>query len=289
MEELGAIPPPSHSWMAPLVADMLHNTRTGLTKAVVTDPGRAVLFYRRHSMGVGLTADEARDATFLLTGAGTWVGKLAYLAADSMTIQEGKRVIAQAVSDHQVKVRGPRRPSANLPVQQPFQFNPPRSSPPKDASGDCSSDYPPSPHQPSKGWECNRHQRDQRPRLPWLPPPSPDRGFKSNRSSLSTTSSMLSRSDRSDGSRHSRQDRWHQKEAHMKINLPIFKDEDAKDAVTYQSCRWDLTVYWCAGCRDCTLLPLCHKILARLSWRVGMELWYWHNLGWCVDNFGWTL
>ena len=29
----------------------------------------------------------------------------------------------------------------------------------------------------------------------------------------------------------------------MKINLPIFKDKDAKDAVTYQSWRWDLTVY----------------------------------------------
>ena len=41
----------------------------------------------------------------------------------------------------------------------------------------------------------------------------------------------------------------------MKINLPVFKDEDAKDAVTYQSCRWDLTVYQHVGCRDCTLLP----------------------------------
>ena len=41
----------------------------------------------------------------------------------------------------------------------------------------------------------------------------------------------------------------------MKINLPLFKDEDAKDAVTYQSWRWDLMVYQCAGCRDCTLLP----------------------------------
>ena len=41
----------------------------------------------------------------------------------------------------------------------------------------------------------------------------------------------------------------------MKINLPIFKDEDAKDAVTYQSWRWDLTVYRCARCRDPTLLP----------------------------------
>ena len=51
MEELGAIPPPSHSWMAPLVEDMLCNARTGLTEAVVTGPGRAVLFYRRCSMG----------------------------------------------------------------------------------------------------------------------------------------------------------------------------------------------------------------------------------------------
>ena len=79
-EELGAVPPPSHSWMAPLMEDMLHDARTGLTKAVVIGPGRAVLFYGRCSMGEGLTADEARDAAFLLTGAGTWVGKLAYLA-----------------------------------------------------------------------------------------------------------------------------------------------------------------------------------------------------------------
>ena len=40
-----------------------------------------------------------------------------------------------------------------------------------------------------------------------------------------------------------------------KINLPIFKDEDAKDAVTYQSWRWDLTVYRHARWRDWTLFP----------------------------------
>ena len=75
------------------------NARTGLTKAVVTGPDRAVLFYGRPSMGEALTTDEARDAAFLLTGAGTWVGKLAYLTADPVTIQEGKRAIAEAVSD----------------------------------------------------------------------------------------------------------------------------------------------------------------------------------------------
>ena len=41
----------------------------------------------------------------------------------------------------------------------------------------------------------------------------------------------------------------------MKTNLPVFKDEDAKDAVTYQSWRWDLTVYQHTGCRHLTLLP----------------------------------
>ena len=34
--ELGTVPPPSHSWMAPLVEDMLHDVRTRLTKKVVT-------------------------------------------------------------------------------------------------------------------------------------------------------------------------------------------------------------------------------------------------------------
>ena len=43
MEELGAVPPPSHSWTAPLEKDMLCNARIGLTKTVVTGPGRAVL------------------------------------------------------------------------------------------------------------------------------------------------------------------------------------------------------------------------------------------------------
>ena len=135
----------------PLVEDMLCNARTGLTKAVVTGPGRAVLFYGRCSMEEGLTTDEARDAAFLLTGAGIWVGKLAYLTTDPMTIQESRRAIAQAISDCRVKVRGSGCPCVNPPTQQPFWFDPPRSSPPKDASGDGGSDCQPSPHWPSRG------------------------------------------------------------------------------------------------------------------------------------------
>ena len=53
-EELGAVPPPLILGQPPM-EDMLHDARTGLIKEVVTGPGRAVLFYGRHSMGEGLT------------------------------------------------------------------------------------------------------------------------------------------------------------------------------------------------------------------------------------------
>ena len=62
----------------------------------------------------------------------------------------------------------------------------------------------------------------------------------------------------------------------MKINLPIFKDKDAKDAVTYQSWRWDLMVYRHAGCRDRTLLPYAIRSLqgypGELVWSSGMDI-----------------
>ena len=108
---------------------MLQEARAGFTEAVVIGPGRAILFYGRHLMGEGLKADEARDAAFLLTAAGTWVGKLVYLTANLMTIQEGRRAIAQAISDNRVKARGPGCPQVNLPTQQPFKFDTTKSLP----------------------------------------------------------------------------------------------------------------------------------------------------------------
>ena len=132
--ELADVPPPLHSWTTPVIEDMLRETRAGLKEAVVIGPGKAILFYGRHSLGEGLKADEARDAAFLLTGAGAWVGKLAYLTADPMTLQEGKRVIAHAISDHGVKARGPGHPQVNPLAQLPFRFNTSRASPPRDQS-----------------------------------------------------------------------------------------------------------------------------------------------------------
>ena len=116
-EESGDMAPPSHSWMPPMVEDMLQEARAGLTEAEVTSPARVILFYGRCLMGEGLRVDKARDAAFLLTGAGTWVGKLGHLTTEPMTIQEGNRAIAQAVSDNRLKARGLGCPRVNPPAQ----------------------------------------------------------------------------------------------------------------------------------------------------------------------------
>ena len=106
-------------------------------------------------MGEGLKADEARDAAFL-TGAGTWVGKSAYLTTDPLPIQEGRRAIAQAILDNRVKARGPGRPQVNLPAQKPFKFNTPRTSPSRDVFMHYGSDDERAPQQPSRGQGHNR-------------------------------------------------------------------------------------------------------------------------------------
>ena len=97
-EETGAVPSPFHTWTVSLVEDMICYARTGLTEAMVMGPGRAVLFYGRHSLGEGLSPDESRDAAFMLTGAGMWVGKPAFFSAGPLTIQEGWWEIAQAIT-----------------------------------------------------------------------------------------------------------------------------------------------------------------------------------------------
>ena len=62
----------------------------------------------------------------------------------------------------------------------------------------------------------------------------------------------------------------------MKINYPIFKDEHAKDAVTYQSWRWDFMLYRCAGCWDHTLLLYTIRSLqgypGELVWSSGTDI-----------------
>ena len=109
---------------------------------------------------------------------------------------------------------------------------------------------------------------------PPSPSPWPDHGFKSDWSSASASSSVSLRSERSGGSRHLCCSQWPHQESrgHMKINLPVFKDENTKDAITYQSWHWDLTVYHCTGCQDHTLSPMLF-ILCKVTQGSCWEVW----------------
>ena len=78
---------------------------------------------------------------------------MAYLTANPMTLQEGKRAITQAVLDHRVKAGHPR---VNLLASQPFRFNTSRTSPPGDTLAHYGSDEGKTPRQPSRGRGHNR-------------------------------------------------------------------------------------------------------------------------------------
>ena len=41
----------------------------------------------------------------------------------------------------------------------------------------------------------------------------------------------------------------------MRLNLPIFKDERAEDAVTYHLWQWDIAIFYCLGWDKQHLLP----------------------------------
>ena len=259
-KEVGAALPPPPAWMVPVVEDMLHHGRTGLTEAVVMGPGRAVLFYGRQSLVECFSLGKVRDAAFTLTGAGTWVSKSANLVADPLTLQEGCWVIAQAITQCWIQARGPRHPHSWLATPQPFRFYH-RDEYPLDERlysanaclGEALLDHQPSHHRPQWDWGHDHQQLEQMLAWPQPPSPSPDWGLQSDRCSVLTVSS---RSDKLVGCQHPHHGRCHREtRGHMKINLPIFKDEDMKDAITYQSWRWYLTVYHHEGCWDCTLLP----------------------------------
>ena len=116
---------------------------------------------------------------------------------------------------------------------------------------------------PQWGWNWGQRQWGQWAAPPWLPSLSSCHGFESDRNTASTSSSVSLMSKRLGGLRcpcHG----WHpcqEPGGHMNINHLVFEDEDTKYAVTYQSWCWDLTVYHCTGCRDCTLLPYAIHLL----------------------------
>ena len=120
-EDGGTTPPPPHACQVPVVEDMVWDGKSGLTEAVVTGPGWAVLFYGRQSLE-GLSLGEVWDATFTLSGAIGWVGKQAHLNTNPVSLGEGQWLIAQAITKQCIEPRGPRHPCSILSASLPFNF-----------------------------------------------------------------------------------------------------------------------------------------------------------------------
>ena len=246
---------------------MLWDGKSGLTEAVVMGPGWAILFYRRWSLGEGFSLGKAWDAMFTLSKAISCVGKQVQLNTNVKSLRECWQLFAQAITKWCVEARGPGCPHSHLPALPPFSFHN-QDGPPQEErlqSGDECLEEPRHTCQAlhhewgwvlKHGWDSGQKQWD-----PWgaptlTPSPSLDCGFKNDRSSVSTSSSVSSRFDKSGGSKHQHHG-WccQEPEGHMKIYLPVFKDDDKKDTVTCQSWHWDIMVYLQARCQDHTLLP----------------------------------
>ena len=102
--------------------DKVHEGRTGLTEAIVTGRGRAVLFYGHHSLE-GLNLGEARDTTFTLSVIIAWVGKQAQISAKPMSLANGRQLITQAITEGHIEPSGPGCPWPIPPTSMPFNFH----------------------------------------------------------------------------------------------------------------------------------------------------------------------
>ena len=172
-----------------------------------------------------------------------------------------------------IGTRGPGCPCSCLTTPQPFRFYCGDESPKEECIKDPSFDHwSPTHCKPLPGRDHGQQPRNPRPVLPH-PSPSPDHGFKSNRSLVLTALSVSLQCDKSEGSWHPPHGR-HRRETrgHMKINLPIFKDEDMKDTITYQSWRWNLYTI-VQGVKTVSSSPMpsdpCKGILESLSGALG--------------------
>ena len=168
-EKRGAAPNLLHTWMVPVVEDMLWHGRACLTEAIVTGPVRAILFYGRHSVGEGLSIGKVRDAIFTVTGAGTWVGKSAHLAANHLTIQKGWQLIAQAIMECWIGVRGPGHPCSHPTTPQAYRFYHGDESPWEECIKHAGLDHWPPHHKSLWGRDHDQWQRNPRLVLPQPP------------------------------------------------------------------------------------------------------------------------
>ena len=301
-EDERVTPPPPHAWQVPIVEDMVQDGKAGLTEAVVTGPGQAILFYGQWSSGEGLSLGEVWDATFTLSGAISWVGKQAQLSAKPVSLGNIWRLIAQAIIEGHI-----------VPKELCHPFPPHlHQHHPISIIKTCLHDQPTSQQQLDDG-RCPGLALDQyfRSKVRCHSKAGTETRDNENYGRLhpSHLCSHQIMNLKVTEVQHQLLHQWHQclrdwkvLGIHAMADSPIgnpkaiwryicwsSKDKDTKDTITYQSWCWDLTMYHHTGCQDCTLLPYIIHSFTRLPGGVGEEFGDWHHPEWCPYHSRWSL
>ena len=221
------------TWQAPIVEDIVQDGKAGLTEAIVTGPGWAILFYGWQYLGEGLTMGEVWDTMFTLSGTISWVGKQAQLSAKPVSLGDCWQLIVQAITGGPIELREPGHPHSISPASTPFNFCNqdlslwPANFPVAAEQWEVPRLGPHPVHQEQgwvtqQGWDQGQTQWELCADPLQLPLLSSDHGFKNDRSSASTSSSVASMSEGLGGSRCPGCGWWPCREprGYMKINLP---------------------------------------------------------------------
>ena len=233
--------------------------------------GEATLFFRRQSLKEGLPHREARDIAFSMAGPVIWARRQAQVKMAVSTVQEGHWTIADAVVEKRTKAQGPgdpqgkkktkQTPAVACNIKELMQGIKEDESEVELRNGRAGNHRA----EPRNAWSWNvsrgrrHHRRQGRQQFPWDPLagyPSSGGGSSNEGSNQSSHKLTLTR-----GSREGNRPFWAGRGLRVKVNLPIFKDEKTKDAVTYHLWWWDMAIFHCSGWDDQHLLPYIFRSL----------------------------
>ena len=256
----GDQPPPSHAWTSFLIADMFQDDiEEWITEAVVLAPGEAILFFGKWSLNEGLPLGDARDVGFCLAGLVNRARREAQVETMISTVQEGHWAFANAIMEKRTKARGPgcpwgttntnQTPTAAYNIEVWMQGLEEDASEVEVRNGNVSNHGTEqrnihSQHVDRGRGGCRRQGTPQLPR---------DTSGGSPFSGGSTDQGSDWSSHQSTMMRGSREGNWAGRAGRglkVKVNLPIFKDEKIKDAVTYCSWQWDIAIFHSPGWDD---------------------------------------
>ena len=253
--------PLSHAWGGCLITNILEEAwpEDWITEAMVLSWGEAILFFGRCSMNEGLPYHRARKIEFGLGGPFNWAGKPTQIEALRKPMQQSHCDIIEAVVEKKMKAsvqgqphgkaRHPRTPAVTYDIEE-WMWG-------LEGASDGANWQSVHLQQGNQSWRSHRCQRT--PRVPREPSGgSPSLGGDSLEGQ---SEQSLWHSNQTKVSQKSGQSGWTGRDFRVKVNLPTFEDEKAKDTLTYCSWHWDVSVFHNSGWDDWHFVPYVFRSL----------------------------